>query len=79
LSLDVKNEKSDWLELRSKSEQFVLHDFPNYYGEFNDRNLRIQGAQLGLSLMFTDRIHWNLASFIVEIAINFVESDVKED
>jgi len=40
----------------SKLEHFVLQDHPNYYGAFDDRDLRIHEAQLGLLLMFTYRL-----------------------
>jgi len=40
----------------------VLGDYPNYYCEFDDRDLRIHGDQLGL--LFITHVYFQISNLV---------------
>ena len=55
-----------------KLRQFVHHDYPYYYDNFDDCILRIPGAKFCHSVAHVYLMTSNLASFTVEIAARFL-------
>jgi len=50
----------------------VLGDYPNFYCEFDDRDLRIHGDQLGLTVIHNSCLHTDFKFGKVEMATKFL-------
>ena len=50
----------------------MLGDYPNFYCEFDDRDLRIHGDQLGLTVIHNSCLHTDFKFGKVEMATKFL-------